>query len=189
MCADAGTPAATSLAAVEAKNAKTATQENQNMTPQKRNYSDAKMVELIAAGEHTDSQIAEQLGVSRTTVWRIRHGVSRPELQPRIDEIINGYIREIRRHAIRQLKAVVDKHIEVAVTDKSETGRKSRDFVINLFLMNMPQMPEQKTKTACPERGFLQLIHELSPELKDRILEELDIPRMDSADEVPYNGY
>ena len=143
-----------------------------------RTYNDDQMVELIAMGVHGDSEIARQLGVNRRTVWQIRHGQSRPDLQDRIDQAVNACLREIRRHAIGNLEALIDKQIQVAFADEGETARKCRDFVINLFLTGMPLAPDRKTKTN--RTGSMEFVHslpELSSKLKDRIFEELDLQR------------
>ena len=140
-----------------------------------RKYNDERMVQLIAECELDDGRIARRLGVNASTVWRIRHGQSRPDLQARIDELINSYPRKIRRHAARHLKAVVDKHIEVALADNGETSQKCRDFLINFFFVDS-RVGEEGRDDDAPMSGFLSGFDQLSPELQKRILEELGGP-------------
>ena len=149
-----------------------------------RTYDDDKMVRYIAEGLD-DSEIARRLGVNGSTVWRIRHRQSRPDLQARVEDVINSYVREIYRQVIRNLQAVVDKQIEVGLSDQNETARKCRDFVIRMFLAEVPP-PQQASEDPEP-KGLFSRLGDLSPELMDRIIEELDLSRP-NIDEGPAGG-
>ena len=60
-------------------------------------YDEDLLVELIAGGGVSHTEIAEKVGISRRTVWRIAHGHSRPDLQRKIADTVEG----IRQATIR----------------------------------------------------------------------------------------
>jgi hypothetical protein len=146
-------------------------------------YDEDLMVELIAIGELTHTKIAEQLDVSRRTVWRIANGLSRPDLQRKIADTVEGIRQATIRFAARHMDKLLEKQMEVALGD-GETARKSREFMIKTFMVTIPA---QVDKVACkppPPRPvetdekldgmtLYNNLFDLSPELKKRVVEEL----------------
>jgi len=147
-----------------------------------RTYDDDAMVQLIAAG-FGDSEIAGELGVNRNTVCRIRRGLSRPDLQARIDDAVDSHLRDIRRHVIGRLKTVVDKHIDAGLSGHGQVARRCRDFVIKMCLADAQPSDDRDSQTRV-EAGFFDHLGALSSELKGRIIEELNLSRP-NIDEGP----
>ena len=108
-------------------------------------YDEDLMIELIADGELSHEKIAEQLGVSRRTVWLIANGHSRPDLQQKIADTLEGYRQAVIRRAAGRMDAVLDKQIEVALEGDGETARKAREFLLKTFML---AIPEQAAKAA-----------------------------------------
>ena len=152
------------------------------------NYDEDLMVELIACGDVTHGEIAERVGVSRRTVWRIVHGHSRPDLQRKIADTVDGYRRETIRMAAKWMKPLLSKQIKVALEEDGETSRKCREFLLKTFMLALPDQAAKAAKTAAkhtPDPEGCRQLHgaalynslaELSPELKGQIIAELDGP-------------
>ena len=142
-------------------------------------YDEDLLVELIACGDVSQIEIAERVGVSRRTVWRIASGLSRPDLQTKIAATVEGYRQAAIRLAARFMTPLLKKQIEVALEGDGETSRKCREFLLKTFMLAVPQ---QAVKTAAkrePNRDKIALgvnLTELSPDLKDRVIKELDGP-------------
>ena len=153
------------------------------------------MVELIARGDVSQTQIAERLGVSRRTVWRIATGRSRPGLQRKIADTVEGYRQETIRLAARWMKPLLKKQIEVGLETDGETARKCREFLLKTFVLTLPanvakaaakRNPNPNPKNPDGEKqvegiNLYGRLSGLSQELKDRILDELGGP----PDETP----
>jgi transcriptional regulator with XRE-family HTH domain len=144
------------------------------------------LVELIAAGELTQARIAERVGVSRRTVWRIANGLSRPDLQPKIAAVVEGYRQAAIRAAARHMKALIEKQIQVALEGDGETARKCREFLLKTFMLAIPDQtakPEEKTEKQPPAAAadkktldpqiLTRTLHDLSPGLMEQICKEL----------------
>ena len=89
-------------------------------------YDEDLLVELITDAELTHTQIAEEVGISRRTVWSIANGLSRPDLQQKIADTVEGHRQAVVRLAAKHMKSVLLRHIEEAVEGQGETARKSR---------------------------------------------------------------
>ncbi|MBT3200086.1 MAG: hypothetical protein HN350_09235 [Phycisphaerales bacterium] len=144
-----------------------------------RKYNDDKMVHLIAASDLNDAEIGRQLNISTSMVWRIRHGQSRADLQERINDAIRGYIRELRLHVLSRLKKLADKHMEVGMEGESEIARRCREFMMKLFMVDVP--PADEPAPAIPVgprvRRIFHNLPSLSPNLKTQMIDELDLSR------------
>ena len=106
-------------------------------------YDEDLLVELITDAELTHGQIAERVGISRRTVWSIANGHSRPDLQQKIADTVEGYRQVVVRLAARHMKSVLLRHIEEAVEGQGETARKSRDFLLTTFMKTLADEPAQ----------------------------------------------
>ena len=156
-------------------------------------YDEDLLVELIACGDVSQTEIAERVGVSRRTVWRIAHGHSRPDLQQKIADTVEGFRRETIRMAAKWMKPLLAKQIKVALEGDGETSRKSREFLLKTFMI---VLPEQAAKAARPARGapspFVPVADEkptpsmmgLPPDLKYQVLKELGGP-LDGFEDGP----
>ena len=161
-------------------------------------YDEDLLVELIACGEVSQTEIAERVGVSRRTVWRIANGHSRPDLQQKIADTVEGYRQETIRMATRWLRPLLAKQIKVALEDDGETSRKAREFLIKTFVGVAVAKPA-KTAGKSPQRTaggdlspqyspFERSLTELPPDLKHQVLKELGGPAEDSAGIGVYEG-
>ncbi len=154
-------------------------------------YDEDLLVELIACGEVTQTEIAERVGVSRRTVWQIANGHSRPDLQTKIADTVEGFRQETIRMAARWLKPLLTKQIKVALEGDGETARKCREFLLKTFMIALPEQaakaPAKKRDPAPDPDGQLDStalyngLVELSPDLKRQVVEELGGPAEDSA--------
>jgi hypothetical protein len=146
-------------------------------------YDEDLMVELIAIGELTHTKISEQLDVSRRTVWRIANGLSRPDLQLKISDTVEGIRQATVRFAARRMDKLLEKEMEVALGD-GETARKSREFMIKTFMVTIPAQADKVASQPPPPRPadteekldgmtLYNNLFDLSPELKKQVVEEL----------------
>jgi len=145
-------------------------------------YDEDLMVEWIARGQLSQSEIARRLGVNRRTVWRIANGLARLDLQRRIDAVIEGIRREARRIGAKWCHALVTKHVKVGLEGDGETARKCRQYVLDSFLFDdgdrtwCPKPPKYKAKS--PEE-MLSPMDNLSEECKAMRIKELGGPAGD----------
>ena len=153
-------------------------------------YDEDLMVELIAGGDVSQTEIAERVGVSRRTVWRIANGQSRPDLQQKIADTVEGYRRETIRLAAKFMKPILKKQIEVALEGDGETARKCREFLLKTFMLAAPEQAAKRLRLATtssqesaskrdssgPRVPSLPSLTELSPELKRQVVAELGGP-------------
>ena len=93
-------------------------------------YDDEALVEMLAGGNHTYVQIAEELGLTETYVGKVARGEPRPELQERLGRIRHGMLDEARRLGARYSRALLHQHIKEGLTGKGETARKCREFTL-----------------------------------------------------------
>ncbi len=144
------------------------------------------LVKLIADGELPQARIAEIVGVSRRTVWRIANGLSRPDLQRKIAAAVEGYRQAAIRAAARHMKALLEKQVEVALTGDGETARKCREFLLKTFMLAIPEQTaktEERTEKQTPSPAaddkplnpqiLSKTLHDLSPGLLEEICKEL----------------
>jgi DNA-binding XRE family transcriptional regulator len=108
-------------------------------------YDEDLLVELITDAELTHTEIAEKVGISRRTVWSIANGLSRPDLQQKIGDVVEGYRQAALGLAARHMKPLLEKQIAVALEGDGETSRKAREFLLKTF---MTALSEQAAKTA-----------------------------------------
>jgi len=144
-------------------------------------YDEDLLVELIAGGDVSQTEIAERVGVSRRTVWRIANGHSRPDLQQKITDTVEGYRQAAIRLAAKFMKPLLKKEIEVALEGDGEISRRCREFLLKTFMIVLPeQAAKHKPRPAgdkprdpiAPEMNLM----ELSPDLKDQVVKELGGP-------------
>ena len=151
------------------------------------NYDEDLLVELIASGDVSQTEIAERVGVSRRTVWRIANGQSRPNLQRKIADTVEGYRRETIRLAARFMKPILKKQIEVALEGDGETARKCREFLLKTFMIDLPGQTDKKPRPVADDddgdakkplnpTALYKNLAGLSPDLKRKVVEELGGP-------------
>ena len=140
-------------------------------------------VELIASGELTLSQIADRLGVHKTTVSRIVAGRSHPELQRLIREAEKGYRDRARRIGVKWSAQIVMKQIQVGLKNNGWVGLRARQDLLDRFLG--PE--EERDRYAEPEEPpFITAMNKLPEALRDQVIEALGGPAADSRDEYVY---
>ena len=99
-----------------------------------------RLVDMLARGERTFAQIAEELGLDEAVVAQVARGEIRPELYARIKAAEQGFIDEARRTGARYAKALLTRHIRIGMKDKDdEAARKCREYVLSTFLKTAPQ--------------------------------------------------
>jgi len=154
------------------------------------NYDEDLLVELIACGDVSQTEIAERVGVSRRTVWRIANGHSRPDLQQKIADTVEGYRQAAIRLAAKFMTPLLKKQIEVALEGDGEISRKCREFLLKTFMIALPQQAAKAAAKPKPRRDNdrpldgidpRMSLMELSPDLKDQVVQELGGPDEDSA--------
>jgi len=162
-------------------------------------YDEDLLVELIACGDVTHSEIANRVGVSRRTVWQIANNQSRPDLQRKIADTVESYRQATIRMAARHMQKLLKKHIEVALEGDGETARKSREFLLKTFLTAPPPEPANKNKPKCESMNHTQpdgapcrmkSLSDLPPDLKSQVAKALGAPRSeeDGAGDTPFSG-
>ena len=140
-------------------------------------------VELIASGQLTLSQIAERLGVHKTTVSRIVAGRSHPELQPLIREAEKQYRDRARRIGVKWSAQIVMKQIQVGLKDNGWVGLRARQDLLDRFLAPEEERVESEVPPA--ERDFGPELRDLPEPLKTEVIRALGGPTADGSDDYP----
>jgi len=147
-------------------------------------YDEDLLVELIARGDVSQTEIGRRVGVSRRTVWRIANGQSRPDLQQRIADTVEGIRRATVRLATKWMEPLLKKQIKIALEGDDETARKCREFLLKTFMITLPEReaktPAKKPVPAVAPRlegaALYNSLFDLSPDLKHKVVEELGGP-------------
>jgi len=122
------------------------------------NYDEDLLVELIAAGDVSQTEIA------------------------RIADTVEGIRQATIRMATKWMKPLLAKQIKVALEGDGETSRKCREFLLKTFVITVPEQAAKAAAKRKPRRtpdrpldpiALGMSLMELSPDLKDRIVEEL----------------
>jgi len=137
-------------------------------------------VELIASGQLTLSQIAERLGVHKTTVWGITTGRTHPELQPLIREAERHYRDRARRIGVKWSAQIVMKQIQVGLKDNGWVGLRARQDLLDRFLAPEDDRVEKEVPPA--ERDFGPELRDLPEPLKSQVVEALGGPVEEDED-------
>ena len=172
-------------------------------------YDEDLLIELIAEDRLSHSEIAEKVGVSRRTVWRIANGQSRPDLQKKLSAVAEGYRQAVIRLAAKHMEKLLKKQMKVALEEDGETARKSREFLLKTFMLTIPDQTaraEEKQReqdAAAEERKKKQKAEEnsgcmtvpltdlsgFSPELQKSIVDELLDPERTCGHNVMRENY
>jgi hypothetical protein len=124
------------------------------------NYDEDLLVELIAEGELSHTEIAERVDVSRRTVWSIANGRSRPDLQQQIADTTEGYRQAAIRTAAKYMQPLLMKQIKIALEGEGETSRKAREFLLKNFMQILASEPAQaaeKCKSRLEEKRTIEI--------------------------------
>ena len=147
------------------------------------NYDEDLLVELIACGDVSHAEIAEKVGVSRRTVWRIANGHSRPDLQTKIADTVEGIRQATIRMAAKYMKPLLEKQVKVALEGDGETARRCREFLLKTFMIDLPKQAAKHKPNGRVDSdkqldgaALCNSLAELSPDLKEQVVEELGGP-------------
>jgi hypothetical protein len=160
--------------------------ENQQLEPVKavrgplrrrkrKTYDDTALVEDIAHGVKTLRQIAGELGLTYNYVYCIARGLSRPDLQERIQATRRDYLSQARRLGRIHVAKLLQAHIDAGLDKDTETARKCREYLLDRFLT------QRLDDDPGPPEGIQINLLDLSPETKSRVVRELGGP----ADDEP----
>lgn len=135
-----------------------------------KEYDDDLLVQLIARGDISLRRIGERVGLSTSMVCRIAAGQNRPELQQRIQAIVQESRNRAQRLGAMSLVNLVAKHIAEGLnkdTDPSH-ARRCREFAINKFLDSPePTTPSQdQDQKTLPTPGLTSEDYKLIAKLK-----------------------
>ena len=122
------------------------------------NYDEDLLVELIADGELSHTEIAERVDVSRRTVWSIANGRSRPDLQQQIADTTEGYRQAAIRTAAKYMQPLLMKQIKIALEGEGETSRKAREFLLKNFMTILADEPTQREEQYASNRRTKHMI-------------------------------
>ena len=141
------------------------------MGAKRKDYDDA-LIMAIARGDKTYAQIARELGLSESTVVQVAGGERRPDLQPRIQAVRQGFVDQTRRLAGAWAGRLMGKHIKDALEGDGETARKCGEYVLSHILGDpgQPAMGVNQQQYPGPD------LTDLSPETKRLVLMELGGP-------------
>ena len=148
-------------------------------------YDEDLLVELIAGGDVSHTEIAERVGVSRRTVWRIASGHSRPDLQRKVADTVEGIRQATIRLAAKYMRPLLKKQIKVALEGDGETARKCREFLLKTFMITVPEQaakaPAKREPVDDDDKplnpiALYNSLAELSPDLKQQVVAELGGP-------------
>jgi hypothetical protein len=121
-------------------------------------YDEDLLVELIAEGELSHTDIAERVDVSRRTVWSIANGRSRPDLQQQIADTTEGYRQAAIRTAAKYMQPLLMKQIKIALEGEGETSRKAREFLLKNFMTILADEPAQREEQYASNRRTKHMI-------------------------------
>jgi len=91
------------------------------------------LVELVVAGNVTQAEIAERVGLSQGYVSKVVRGEFRPDLHGRIMAVSRQRLKEALLSGRLWSHAILTKHVRAAMED-GETARKCREFMLSRFL-------------------------------------------------------
>ena len=138
-----------------------------------KDYDDDRLITLLGEGLHTYKEIADEVGISETTVGNIARGELRPHLLDRISKVHRGHIRKTRGRGATRLYKVLDKHVKSGQGD-DESARKCREFMLNKYL-DMPCDEPPKPSNEPPMKDF----DKLSSQTRANMMLELGGPGPD----------
>jgi len=143
-------------------------------------YDENLLVELLADGELAHTEIAERVGVSRQTVWLIANGRSRPDLQQKIADTVEGYRQAVIRTAAKYMQPLLMKQVRVALEGEGETSRKAREFLLKNFMEILTDQPAQaveKRRNQLNEKRLIQADEQYEKNLADEreVAQALDL--------------
>jgi len=111
-------------------------------------YDDDEVVEEIARGVKSYTEIAAEQGCTRQCISQIARGRRRKELHRRIMELQEGYLLQVRRLAVACAVQAMAVHIREGLEGEGETARRCREYVMNHVLGKpggpVPSLPEAK---------------------------------------------
>lgn len=132
------------------------------------NYDDDLLVDLLAQGKLTFSQIADKAKLHKSSVRRIASGAARADLQPAIRQAELANIRRTRRIGAHNMPDLLQMQVDLGREGRDDLARKCREFVIKTFLDLDDDGPQpQSIESQIPT--FMKL----SPETQARVVEDL----------------
>ncbi len=96
-----------------------------------RTYSDEKLINLLAQGDYTYTQIGRAVGLSKAQVGKIARGERRKDLQTRIRAARRAFLEQAERLGIQWARPLLMRHIQVGLRGLGETARKCREFALD----------------------------------------------------------
>ncbi|MCE5277185.1 MAG: helix-turn-helix transcriptional regulator [Planctomycetaceae bacterium] len=102
-----------------------------------KQYDDDELCLAIAKGNLTQAQMGEQFGLTEDMIGKISRGERRPDLQPRIRAISDGFIDQARRMGARAALPAFAK-LYAIMSDPTTPAETSRKAARDLLTFVMP---------------------------------------------------
>jgi transcriptional regulator with XRE-family HTH domain len=116
--------------------------------PRRRTYDEELLVELLAQGDLTCTEIASRVGLAPSTVSRVSHGRIRKDLHRRVRERAVDCAQAARRKALGHMAELVDKHLEQGLAGDGHVARRCREWLMERLWDETAEAPSSETKGA-----------------------------------------
>jgi len=130
-------------------------------TPEK-DYDDDQLVLDIAAGRMSYAEIGQKHGLAEVTISQIARGLRRPELRPRIEAAVQGFVDEAKRVAVRHARSALGRLVKLIGQSSDAPADVQRKASVDIlkFSLGDPGRPEVNVSNSNTNRGSLPVADE-----------------------------